>query len=171
MFLSKKHKLLIMIRQRFIFLLVLLLPFTSIAQNKEVWMIGPMLHLNIGKEKPTLSYSMEVSYWNYRNVPYSVDFGLEFESNKMRFYSEAQTGIGIAGIALGPVVQYNFNERKLTPGLQTSLWVNFFWGFNFRYRHIEGQSYFCPGTYFKLPTGYGGSSGGGGDSWYSDWDD
>lgn len=124
------------------------------AQTREIWMLGPTLHFNIGGDKVRASWGVELSYWNYQSFPYSVDFGIEFEKRKLRLYTEAQTGLGFVGIAAGPVFEANFEEKKVHLGFQSSLWINYFLGANFRYRKINGKSYFAPGTYFKLPVGY-----------------
>lgn len=124
------------------------------AQRRQVYMIGPMVHFNIGEGKVRTSWGLEMSYWNYEGFPYSVDFGLEFEKRKFRFYSEAQTGIGLMGVAIGPVAEVNYDEKSFKVGLQTSLWMNYFLGLNLRYRRVGKQNYFAPGTYFKIPFGY-----------------
>ena len=121
-------------------------------------MLGPMVHFNIGGEKIKASYSLELSYWNYEHFPYSVDFGLEFEKKKIRLYSEAQTGIAVTGIAFGPIIEYQTENKKFKLGTQGSLWVNYFAGANLRFRKIDGTLYFSPGTYFKLPLVKGGNS-------------
>ena len=45
---------------------------------QEIWTVGPMLHVNFGREKPTVSFAIEAAYWNITTFPYSVDFGIEF---------------------------------------------------------------------------------------------
>ncbi|HET6244236.1 MAG: hypothetical protein H0V01_15780 [Bacteroidetes bacterium] len=122
------------------------------AQNGQTWMFGPMVHVNFGGEKTSVSYALEFSYWNYRSFPYSFDFAFELEKGKMRIYSEAQTGVGFAGIAAGPVLEYSSIAQKLNLGFQGSVWGNYFWGFDMRVRNVGGETYFSPGTYLKLPT-------------------
>ena len=124
------------------------------VKSQSIWTIGPMLHVNFGADKIRCSYNFEVAYWNHSAFPWSIDFALEFEKNKVRFYGEGQTGIGLAGISAGPVVEFQTIERKTKLGLQASVWGNYFWGFDLRYRKISGDSFFCPGTYLK--TGFGG---------------
>lgn len=142
------------------------------AQTKEVFMFGPMLHLNFGGEKMRISVALELSYWNYENFPYSFDGGLEIEKQKIRLYSEVQTGIGLAGISLGPVLEFRTDEKNLKGGFQTSLWANYFLGFDLRLRRIGKQTYICPGTYVKIPLGiYGDDADGDSDwDWDSSWD-
>lgn len=156
------------------FLLVSVLVISSISelfsQTKEVWMIGPMVHFNIGHKKYATSFGIEVSYWNYNSVPYSIDGGIEFERHRFRLYTEAQTGIGVAGFSLGPALEFRFDESKVLLGFQRSVWINYFAGVNLRWRTIGGATYFCPGLYGKLPFGFGETSGSNDDhDW--DWDD
>lgn len=139
------------------------------AQTSDVWMFGPMLHVNFGGEKTRLSYAFEVAYWNYESFPYSIDFAIELEKGKTRFYTEAQTGIGVTGLAGGPVLEYRSADKKLKLGFQGSVWANYFWGFDLRLRAIGGETYICPGTYFKLPsTIFSDDIDRDGDDW--DWD-
>ena len=132
-------------------------------------MLGPMLHYNIGGEKNRFSFAIELAYWNYEGFPYSADAGIEFEKQKIRLYSELQTGIGLAGLAIGPVFEVKTKEKKVHLGLQGSLWANYFLGFDVRFRKSGDEFYLSPGTYFKLPVGYEGSTDADGDiDW--DWD-
>lgn len=141
------------------------------AQGSQVWMFGPMLHVNFGGEKTRLSYGLEVSYWNYKNFPYSFDLGIELEKGKSRLYTEVQTGVGFAGIASGPVLEYRSMDKKLKLGFQGSIWANYFWGFDLRLRRIGGETYFSPGTYFKLPsTIFNGNANDKDSDWDWDWD-
>jgi hypothetical protein len=145
---------------------VLTLQVTTTAQ--EIWTIGPMLHVNFGEEKPTVSFAIEAAYWNVTNMPYSVDFGIEFDRKKTtRLYTELQTGIGVAGISLGPVFQYNKTSAKL--GLQGSCWVNYFLGVDYRMRFLRDEKIKSVGTYVKLPVATSGLDDGDGDS--NDWGD
>lgn len=154
-----------------LFLLVLIEGQTY-AQKNEVWMLGPMLHYNIGGEKNRWSFSIELAYWNYDKFPYSFDGAIEFEKQKIRLYTEAQTGIGLAGIALGPLVEFRLKEKAIKAGFQGSIWANYFLGFDIRVRGTGGETYICPGTYFKLPLGiYGDNDNDSNDfDWDNDWD-
>lgn len=156
-------------KKKILFFILFLGLFLKIsAQNKQTWMFGPMIHINFGGEKPRVSYALEFSYWNYQNFPYSFDFAFEIEREKMRIYSEAQTGIAIAGLAAGPVLEYALKNQNLKLGFQGSIWANYFWGFDIRARSIGGETFFSPGTYLKLPTAIFSEDFGDGDS--SDWD-
>ncbi len=157
--------------KKIVFILVLI----TISHNtkifgQSVWTIGPMFHYNFGGEKRHFSFAIETAYWNIKNFPYSIDGGIEFGKKRVRFYSEIQTGIGITGIAFGPVLEINKTERKAHLGLQTTLWMNYFIGLDYRYRRIDKTNFYCVGTYGKLPfsTKNMGSSNG---SNYHDWDD
>jgi hypothetical protein len=150
---------------------ILALAFASAAngfsQKQEVYMLGPMLHFNINDKKLHTSFGVELSYWNYNHFPYSVDGALEFEKKKVRLYSEFQTGIGILGFSLGPVLEFNGNTHHVKLGTQGSLWANYIGGFDMRLRLIDKQSWLCPGIYFKIPLAFGEYSS---HSHHSDWD-
>jgi hypothetical protein len=152
----------------FIFLLVFSFGFKAVGQM--VWTIGPMLHYNFGGEKRHFSFAMELAYWNIKNVPYSIDGGIEFSKKRLRFYGELQTGIGFTGISCGPVLEINKVERKVHLGFQSTFWLNYFIGLDYRYRRIDKTNFACVGTYAKLPLAtkdMESSSGGN----YHDWDD
>lgn len=150
------------------FFLAVIICINANSQNREVWMLGPMLHFNFGNKQMHTSFGIELSYWNYNHFPYSVDGGIEFEKKKIRLYSEAQTGIGFLGISMGPVIELQTDEYKLKGGLQGSGWVNYFGGFNLRFRKVGGKSYVSPGIYVKVPLGYEAESE---DHLHWDWDD
>jgi len=141
-----------------------------LSQKAQVWMIGPMLHFNISQKKMHPSYGIELSYWNYTHTPWSIDGAIEFEKKKIRIYSEAQTGIGVLGFSLGPVIEFRMDEHKVKLGAQGSMWANYFGGFDVRMRMIGGHSFFSPGLYFKLPLGISESEGHNSHSHW-DWDD
>src|SRR4051812_2972113 len=142
----------------------------SLAQ--EIWTVGPMLHVNFGRGKPTVSFAIEAAYWNVTNFPHSVDFGIEFDRRKTtRFYSELQTGIGVAGVSAGPVLQVGGGDgAKL--GLQGTGWINYYIGVDYRMRFFRGQKHHSAGLYAKLPVATTGLDDG--DSHHSwgggDWD-
>ena len=140
----------------------------AVAQGNEVWMLGPMLHINFGGEKTRASWGLELAYWNYNGFPYSFDGCLEFEKQKIRLYSEVQTGIGLAGLSMGPVVEFRSQEKNVKLGFQGSIWANYFLGFDFRIRRIGNETFICPGTYFKLPVGGIADDPDGDSDW--DWD-
>lgn len=148
---------------------IFILSFSFKAFAQEVWTIGPMLHYNFGGEKRHFSWAVELAYWNIKNVPYSFDAGIEFGKKRVRIYGEAQTGIGVTGLSVGPVLEINKAEHKAHLGFQTTLWVNYFVGVDYRYRRIDKTNFNCIGTYAKLPfaTKDMKSSKGGN---YHDWD-
>ena len=149
-------------------LLVVLLSISLDAFPQEIWTIGPMFHLNFGDKKRSVSFAIEAAYWNVKGFPHSVDFAIEFDKGKLRLYSEAQTGIGITGVSLGPVLEFNFRESKTRVGLQGSCWANYFLGLDYRIRFIDKKKFHCVGLYGKLPFSTSGLDTGGGDGF--DWD-
>jgi hypothetical protein len=143
------------------------------ALAQEIWTVGPMLHVNFGRGKPTVSFAIEAAYWNVAKFPHSVDFGIEFDRRKTtRFYSELQTGIGVAGVSAGPVLQVGGGDgAKL--GLQGTAWINYYIGLDYRMRFFRDQKHHSAGLYAKLPIATTGLEDGdgdwdSGDSW--DWD-
>jgi len=112
--------------------------------------IGPMLHMNIGKDM-NLSIAIEISYWQLKDTPYpwSIDFGIEYGRNAQRIYSELQTGFYLAGISSGIVAELRKGDFLI--GYQSSFWANIYGGFDFRYRRINNENLFCPGFYAKAP--------------------
>jgi hypothetical protein len=123
---------------------------STLSFSQTIWSAGPMLHINIGDQKVKASWGFEVAYWNFSRFPYSFDFCTEFEQKKIRLYSEIQTGIGIAGISLGPVLEIQTDIPAIRAGFQGSIWGNYYLGFDFRYRRIDNKSFYCPGTYLKV---------------------
>jgi hypothetical protein len=138
---------------------------------QEIWTIGPMLHVNFGGEKRSTSFGIEAAYWNIKKTPYSFDFGIEFDRRKTRLYTEAQTGIGITGVSLGPVVQFNTGGRTKL-GIQGSCWINYILGVDYRMRFLRDEKIHSVGTYVKvLMASSGLPSGSKHRSHWSDWDD
>jgi hypothetical protein len=130
-------------------LLIIFLIFGNYYRAQTIWTVGPMLHVNFGGEKVRASWALEFAYWNFSHFPYSIDFATEFEKKKIRLYGELQTGIGIAGTSIGPVVEFQTDKPATKLGLQMSIWGNYYWGFDVRYRYIDKKSFLCPGTYLK----------------------
>jgi hypothetical protein len=153
-----------------LWLLLMITGISALAQTNEVFMIGPMLHVNMANKKRPVSFGIELSYWNYDHFPYSVDGCVEFEKGKIRLYSEVQTGIGIAGISAGPVLEFQTKAHVVKIGYQASIWGNYFLGFDVRFRHIDKENYICPGIYGKLPLGHYGDGSGNDWDWDNDWD-
>jgi hypothetical protein len=107
-----------------------------------------MLHLNIGNGKSHVSFGLEIAYWNIHHLPYGFDLGVDFEKSTFRVYSEAQTGLYLAGIAAGPYMEIK-RANPVKAGLQTSLWANAFIGVDLRARFTKGKDTFSPGLYGK----------------------
>jgi hypothetical protein len=123
---------------------------SSLAMSPII-MFGPMVHFNIGNHDFHTSYAFEASYWNVAGLlPYSLDLGIEVGRRHVRIYSEGQTGIALAGFSIGPVLE-KASGKPMALGLQTSLWANYFAGADFRWRFVNGGTYYCPGLYLKIP--------------------
>ncbi len=132
-----------------LFLLIFVIYSYNKVKAQSIWTAGPMLHININDKKLKCSYSLEVAYWNFKGFPWSIDGAIEFERKKFRLYTEAQTGFGLAGISSGPVFEINREDKKIGLGWQSSLWGNYYLGFDIRFRKISGKKFFCLGSYFK----------------------
>lgn len=117
---------------------------------QSIWTAGPMLHFNIGGGKSRTSFGVEFAYWNFSRFPYSYDFCAEFASKRIRLYSELQTGVGIAGISGGPVLEFQTDSSRVKLGFQASIWANYYLGVDMRVRFIDKKAFFCPGTYVKV---------------------
>jgi hypothetical protein len=160
-----------MIHKKFYLLALLTLGIWKTGFSQQIWSVGPMIHFNFGGEKPRVSYAVEVAYWNLEHFFYSIDGGLELESGKIRLYSEMQTGFGLAGIACGPVLEFNTRQGSTHLGIQGSLWANYFLGADFRLRRVNKTTYTCIGIYAKAPfasSGLDGDNDGHDFDW--DWD-
>ena len=158
--------------KKILIVLALLCGFSITSKSQIVYTIGPMIHLNFGGEHLKVSYAVECSYWNLKNIYYGIDGGIEFEKNAIRLYSELQTGFGLAGISAGPVLELNTIKSKFYLGFQSTIWANFFVGIDYRKRWINSMNYNCAGLYFKFPyksTGFSSSSTTN-NQHYDDWD-
>jgi len=157
------------IKRYFAIGVVLGISISSYAQ--EIWTIGPMIHINFGGEKRTTAFSIEAAYWNITHFIYSVDAGIEVERGKLRLYSEGQTGLGVTGLSLGPIVEFNFRESKTRLGVQGSCWINYIFGADYRIRFIDGQKRHYVGFYAKVPMATSGLDEDGESTSFDDWDD
>jgi hypothetical protein len=83
--------------------------------------------------------------------PIVLIFVLNLKKKRIRLYGEVQTGIGVAGISAGPVIEIQTDTPSIKLGYQASIWGNYYLGFDFRYRRIGKKSFYCPGTYLKIP--------------------
>jgi hypothetical protein len=113
---------------------------------------------------------VEASYWRLKGFPYGADAAVEYQKGKLRIYTEAQTGIGIAGISAGPFIEF----AKATPvkaGLQITGWMNYYIGADLRVRIYNGPDIFAAGIYAKVPAFVGGEHKDDEDFDWWDWDD
>ena len=149
-------------------------------QAQHVFTAGPMLHYNFGGgSKGHFSFGLEVAYWNVFELPYGFDFGIDFEKDRFRVYTEAQTGLYFGGLSAGPFVEFPKAQAPRL-GLQSSIWVNAFIGLDIRARFLRAETRIAPGIYGKYRWTPGGNlleeweenhteeGDGGGGGW--DWD-
>jgi hypothetical protein len=160
--------------KKYILVSLLILSIHINVTAQSIWTIGPMIHLNLNDKKVKCSYNLEVAYWNFNGFPWSIDGAIELERKKIRLYTEGQTGFGLGGISSGPVIEINKEEKKTTIGWQSSIWGNYYLGFDLRYRKINGKKFFCLGNYLK--TGFNSKDENGNEiksssNSYSNWDD
>lgn len=156
-----------------------LLP-VGFLQAQHVYTAGPMLHYNFGGgAKGHFSFGVEVAYWNVYDLPYGFDLGIDFEKDRFRVYSEAQTGIYFGGVSAGPFLEFPKGQAARL-GMQTSLWANAIIGLDVQARFSRGETRVAPGLYGKYMWTPGGNlleeweenhtdeDTGGGGGW--DWD-
>src|SRR4051812_35401545 len=109
--------------------ILLLLPLMAMSRPRMHYItFGPMFHFNFGNGPWTFSGGFEMAYWNYplgsplsdggKPVPddgepgYSIDAGIDLERTKTRIYCEPQIGEVIAGLSLGPVLEWKDGSLK-----------------------------------------------------------
>ena len=122
-----------------------------VAQTNEyIIMVGPKFNFNFGNNDHRFSGGLEVSAWTFGNLPlpFGADAGIDFERDRIRLYSELQTGM-LVGVSAGPVIE--FTREGHAVGFQGSGWAAFFLGTDLRYRRINKTNYFAPGVFFKVP--------------------
>ena len=132
---------------------LLLLSFISIistAAYSQIVMVGPMVQFNFEGKKVKPSFAIEASYWLLKDFPYGFDAALEFQKGKFRIYTEAQTGIGLAGVSAGPFIEFA-KSSPVKAGVQFTAWANYYIGADVRIRVYNGPDIFSAGVYGKLP--------------------
>ncbi|HEX2532620.1 MAG TPA: hypothetical protein VHK69_02725 [Chitinophagaceae bacterium] len=120
----------------------------------QIVMVGPMVHFNFEGKKVRTSWAVEASYWKLGGFPYGFDAAVEYQKGKFRLYTEAQTGIGVAGLSAGPFIEF----AKASPvrgGFQMTGWVNYYVGADVRVRFYRGPDVFAAGLYAKVPASIG----------------
>jgi hypothetical protein len=111
--------------------------------------IGPMIHWNFdSKKKVDGSFGLEASYWSREN-PLGFDFGIDFEKEKIRIYSEVEAGEGL-GLSCGLYGEFSKNE-KFKAGFQGSIWGACFLGLDLRLRDYGKYQEIEPGLFLKVP--------------------
>ena len=141
-----------------------LLPITAFSQ--VFYTIGPTINWNFGNKQCKVSgglefgiYGIQISKKHDKEAFLGLEFGLDFEKNKTRLYTEFRLAkkltdrIGIPilyGITAGPVLEWG-KDCKTSIGIQTSAYGWCLLGASFRYRYINRKSYYGPGLFFKIP--------------------
>lgn len=129
----------------------LLLILATEVRAQDVISVGPMLHFNFGEKKPKVSWGIEAAAWWYENnFPVSTSLGLERKQGNAILYVQGQTGVGIAGLAAGPYLEFRKGDTAVL-GLQTDYWVNYFLGLNYRVRYSGEGNQKALGLYLKAP--------------------
>ncbi|MFD2512735.1 hypothetical protein ACFSRY_02545 [Pontibacter locisalis] len=151
--------------------LVLLLTFSKV-QAQDVFSVGPAFHYNFGDKKPKVSWGVEAAIWWYEDkFPISANLGFDKRKGSTVLYSQAQTGVGLAGISVGPYLEFRKEEASTTFGLQTDYWLNYYAGLNYRIRYGGGEKQRAFGLYLKAPIILGSEDEEEGDGWdWEDWD-
>ncbi|MEO7777522.1 MAG: hypothetical protein ABIY63_08325 [Fibrobacteria bacterium] len=145
---------------------LLLTSASQAASRLGYFTFGPMFHWNFSDhEFKRFSYGLEMAYWNFERdtdeyfldaiwpkVPgYGLAVGFEFDREAARIYAEPQLGSVLAGASLGAVLEHSRAGGPARLGVQGSGWVNFFAGFDIRYRRLNGINNQVVGLYAKLP--------------------
>ncbi|MFH0920683.1 MAG: hypothetical protein V1913_09995 [Fibrobacterota bacterium] len=123
------------------------------AEAFSAFTLGPMVHVNFGNGKVRLSGGIEYACWFMpgeivKELPVGFDLGLEFERDRVRLYSEAQAGVFVSGVSLGPVLEFYDYGGPCVLGFQGSVWGACFGGVNIRFRRVE-YPVFSPGLFLK----------------------
>ena len=149
--------------------LLFLLLITDV-RAQDVFSVGPTLHFNFGDKKPKVSWGVEAALWWYQDqFPVSANIGFDRRKGSTVLYSQAQTGVGIAGISAGPYLEFR-KENSPVLGVQTDYWINYFAGLNYRVRYGGGEKKKALGFYIKAPVSIGSENEDGDDDWDWDWD-
>ncbi|MFD2248587.1 hypothetical protein [Pontibacter ruber] len=137
-------------RKKLLLLLFSILLFAEV-RAQDVFSAGPMLHYNFGDKKPKLSWGIEAAVWWYEDgFPISANIGFDRRKGSTILYTQAQTGIAVAGLSVGPYLELR-KEEPTVLGLQTDYWINNYLGLNYRIRYGGGQKQKALGGYVKLP--------------------
>lgn len=115
----------------------------------QLLLVGPRItyHLNGEGFLNNLGFGLEISKW-YSGF-FGFDVGIEFGKKRMVMYSEGQVGLGLLGTSLGPYINFLNPTKKI--GIQSTTWVNFLLGGQYRYRSQEPIQKSSLGLYLTLP--------------------
>ncbi|MFA6521943.1 MAG: hypothetical protein WCT53_06220 [Candidatus Gracilibacteria bacterium] len=139
-----------MIKIVLVCIIIIISPVLLFSEDRVISITaGPMIHWSFGGNENFFSIGIEAAYWDLEVFPKSIDLGFEFDKKSVRIYSELQTGLWVAGISSGIVLE--FIKEEITVGFQGSVWGNFFGGVDVRYRRLNDVNFICPGIYGKYP--------------------
>ncbi|WP_114781953.1 hypothetical protein [Botryobacter ruber] len=139
------------------------------VRAQDVISVGPMLHFNFGDRKPKVSWGVEAALWWYQDsFPASVNLGFDRRKGSTVLFAQAQTGVGVAGVAAGPYLE--LQEGEASVGMQTDYWINYFAGLNYRIRYGTGNNRKALGFYVKAPIPIGPQDEENGNVFDWDWD-
>jgi hypothetical protein len=158
------------VKYKLLLLVVFLLPLSAL-KAQDVFSVGPAFHFNFGDKKPKISWGVEASLWWYENnnVPVSANLGFDRRKGSTILYTQAQTGVALAGLSAGPYVEFRKEEPTIV-GLQTDYWVNYYLGLNYRVRYNKEGTKKAFGLYIKAPIVTDPEENSDGDDWDWDWD-
>ncbi|WP_347159581.1 hypothetical protein [Pontibacter chitinilyticus] len=157
--------------KKLLFVPVLLLLLLPAVQAQDVFSVGPALHYNFGQKQPKVSWGIEAALWWYKDgFPISGNLGFEHRKNSTILYTQAQTGIALAGVSAGPYLEFKKDEATVKLGLQTDYWINYFVGLNYRIRYNGAGKEKALGMYLKAPIGLGLEDNDADDDFDWDWD-
>lgn len=112
--------------------------------------VGPMWHWTIGSgNQRQFGFGIEASFWENES-PIGYDIGIEFAKDKLRLYSELESGIVIFGLAGGIVCELS-KEKIFKLGLQGSAWGACFIGGDIRFRYMGDELNKEIGIFAKVP--------------------
>lgn len=106
---------------------------------------------------------MEASYWEEFSKPLypsptslgGLDFGFDLTRGRMRLYGEVQTGL-LAGLSAGPFLDLPLTLESMARGpvqvgLQSTLWLYYLVGLDYRFRISPSSFTHSAGFFTKAP--------------------
>lgn len=138
---------------------LIFLPISSFAQ---IFTIGPTITWNLGNKQSKVSNCLEFGiigipfrYNNNIEPILSIELGMDFGKDRKRFYTDFRLTFTnsfpvLYGVSAGPVIEWG-KDCKTALGIQTSAYGWCIVGAHFRYRYVNGKSYYGPGLLIKFP--------------------